>query len=50
MSHWRIFTCVFAMFVAAAGGTIVTARTDARMFRYPAVSATQIAFVYAGDI
>jgi tricorn protease len=28
----------------------LAARTDARMFRYPDVSATQIAFVYAGDI
>ncbi len=27
-----------------------SAQVDARMFRYPAVSATQIAFVYAGDI
>jgi tricorn protease len=27
-----------------------TAQIDARMFRYPDVSATQIAFVYAGDI
>ena len=26
-----------------------SAQVDARMFRYPAVSATQIAFVYAGD-
>ena len=51
MSHWRILTCATVVtLVAAAGATIVTARTDARMFRYPAVSATQIAFVYAGDI
>ena len=28
----------------------VSAQVDARMFRYPAVSADQIAFVYAGDI
>lgn len=27
-----------------------SAQIDARMFRYPAVSATQIAFVYAGDV
>ncbi len=26
------------------------AQIDARMLRYPAVSKTQIAFVYAGDI
>src|SRR5450755_4435213 len=29
---------------------LVPARIDARMMRQPAVSATQIAFVYAGDI
>ena len=29
---------------------MVPARVDARMMRQPAVSATQIAFVYAGDI
>ena len=29
---------------------IIPARIDARMMRQPAVSATQIAFVYAGDI
>ena len=29
---------------------MVPARIDARMMRQPAVSATQIAFVYAGDI
>jgi len=28
----------------------VRAQVDARMFRYPDVSATHIAFVYAGDI
>jgi tricorn protease len=36
--------------VGAIGLRVASARTDARMFRYPAVSATQIAFVYAGDI
>lgn len=30
--------------------SLASAQVDARMFRYPAVSATQIAFVYAGDI
>ena len=30
--------------------TPAAAQIDARMFRYPDVSATQIAFVYAGDI
>jgi len=29
---------------------MIPARIDARMMRQPAVSATQIAFVYAGDI
>ncbi|HET6681296.1 MAG TPA: hypothetical protein VFG84_08835, partial [Gemmatimonadaceae bacterium] len=36
--------------LAAATPTPAAAQTDARMFRYPDVSATQIAFVYAGDI
>jgi len=31
-------------------GTPLAAQVDARMFRYPDVSASQIAFVYAGDI
>ncbi len=30
--------------------TPATAQVDGRMFRYPAVSATQVAFVYAGDV
>src|ERR1051326_6789071 len=30
--------------------TPAAAQVDARMFRYPAVSADKIAFVYAGDI
>src|SRR5512145_378011 len=50
------------MFIArlAAGAALLTilglvplpasAQVDARMFRYPAVSKDQIAFVYAGDI
>jgi tricorn protease len=50
MSQWRLFICAVAAIVAAAGLGVVSARTDARMFRYPTVSATQIAFVYAGDI
>ena len=45
-----IFLSALPGFVALAGLGVVTARTDARMFRYPAVSASQIAFVYAGDI
>src|ERR1039458_5802152 len=35
---------------AAQAQPMVPARIDARMMREPAVSATQIAFVYAGDI
>src|ERR1035438_5950006 len=35
---------------AAQAQPIVPAHIDARMMRQPAVSATQIAFVYAGDI
>src|SRR5208282_5689996 len=35
---------------AAPAQPMVPARIDARMMREPAVSATQIAFVYAGDI
>ena len=35
---------------AALAQPLVPARIDARMMRQPAVSATQIAFVYAGDI
>ena len=40
--------CTLAL---ALGAPIALAgQVDARMFRYPDVSATQIAFVYAGDI
>jgi len=38
-----------ALALSADNGT-VTGSVDARMFRYPAVSARDIAFVYAGDI
>lgn len=41
---------VSALFLCLAGAAGASAQVDARMFRYPAVSATQIAFVYAGDI
>src|SRR5690242_20091809 len=42
-------TCHFPLF--AASNTIPSAcGVDARMLRYPDISATQIAFVYAGDI
>jgi tricorn protease len=43
----RILLCLAA---AALFAPAASAQIDARMFRYPAVSATRIAFVYAGDI
>ncbi|MEO8077041.1 MAG: PDZ domain-containing protein, partial [Acidobacteriota bacterium] len=39
-----------AVAIAALSAQTAFAQIDARMFRYPAVSKTQIAFVYAGDI
>lgn len=45
MRRLASFLVVFAL-----GASSAFAQVDARMFRYPAVSATQIAFVYAGDI
>jgi tricorn protease len=41
---------VALLIVSLVGPSIASAQVDARMFRYPAVSADQIAFVYAGDI
>src|SRR5258705_4534369 len=35
---------------ALLSALITSAQMDARLFRYPDVSATQIAFVYGGDI
>ena len=43
----RLFSCVAVLSVS---GSTAYAQIDARMLRYPAVSKTQIAFVYAGDI
>jgi tricorn protease len=48
-------TNLFIFLAVTAGATwaaepVVTGPVDARMFRYPAVSAKDIAFVYAGDI
>jgi tricorn protease len=43
----RLFVCLA---VLSALGSPAHAQIDARMLRYPAVSKTQIAFVYAGDI
>jgi tricorn protease len=44
-----LFLASVRAIVAADNGT-VSGSVDARMFRYPAVSARDIAFVYAGDI
>jgi tricorn protease len=45
-------SAVSALIVVASliAPVAASAQVDARMFRYPAVSATQIAFTYAGDI
>jgi tricorn protease len=45
----RLVAPVVALLLLACAAT-VNAQVDARMFRQPAVSQTQIAFVYAGDI
>jgi tricorn protease len=47
MSRFLRFSIAAAVCCVAAPAS---AQIDARMLRYPAVSATQIAFVYAGDI
>ena len=39
-----------ALVVPLLAATHAAAQIDARMLRYPDVSATRIAFVYAGDI
>jgi tricorn protease len=46
----RTFLRLFFMLAALAAAIPARAQIDARLLRYPAVSATQIAFVYAGDI
>jgi tricorn protease len=46
----RLRSASFALFTSFLLATPATAQVNARMFRYPDVSATQIAFVYAGDI
>lgn len=45
----RTLTAVLASFTVLVAAS-ATAAVNARLLRYPAVSATQIAFVYAGDI
>src|SRR6266852_2404142 len=47
MRRITIAPLVVSLMLSAAAAS---AQVDARMFRYPTVSATQIAFVYAGDI
>ncbi|MEW5982271.1 MAG: PDZ domain-containing protein [Acidobacteriota bacterium] len=44
---WRI---VMSAAIPAVIAAPAAAQVDARMFRYPDVSASQIAFVYAGDV
>ena len=41
---------IFAVFMVLTGPALAWAQVDARMFRQPDVSATEITFVYAGDI
>ena len=48
MTHFARLALAAAM--AAGSAVPAAAQIDARMFRYPDVSASQIAFVYAGDI
>ena len=51
MRAFRVLcTVAVAAMVAAATSSPLAAQIDARMLRQPAVSATQIAFVYAGDV
>ena len=41
---------LLSLAVVMAAASPLAAQVDARMFRYPDVSATHIAFSYAGDI
>ena len=43
-------TLVFASLAALLGAVPLSGQVDARMFRYPDVSETQVTFVYAGDV
>ena len=45
----RRSVAVFALLLALTAADTADAQVDARMFRQPTVSQTQIAFVYAGD-
>ena len=46
----RSLRCLLFASVALCVAQTAAAQIDARMLRYPAVSKSQIAFVYAGDI
>ncbi|MGH7670434.1 MAG: hypothetical protein ACRENQ_13180, partial [Gemmatimonadaceae bacterium] len=50
MSRFRIPLLPGALFALLTLPTVGSAQIDARMLQQPDVSATQIAFVYAGDI
>src|SRR5262245_7736841 len=56
MKSWICISLFLLSLVAArpaesgSASHVVSGAVDARMFRYPAVSAQDIAFVYAGDI
>ena len=51
MRPFRVLAALaLAATAAAATSSPLAAQIDARMLRQPAVSATQIAFVYAGDV
>ena len=50
MNTWKSLRVAALCVLAALNATAALAQIDARMFRQPAVSKDQIAFVYAGDI
>src|SRR4026209_647998 len=50
MTSWKRLRVVALCALATLSSTLALAQIDARMFRQPAVSKDQIAFVYAGDI
>src|SRR6188474_2219345 len=50
MTSWKRLRVVALCALATLSSTLAFAQIDARMFRQPAVSKDQIAFVYAGDI
>jgi tricorn protease len=50
MRHSLPGAAAFALLLGAVSAPPLSAQVDARMLRYPAVSADRIAFVYAGDV